>query len=156
MRKLIVSMAALTITAMAAQAQEYTVKPEIRPLMGVYVPTGEQRDLFDNAPMFGVQAALEFRPTFHLLGTFGWVPGQTKYPGDNDVQILQYDAGFELDMIRELDNSWTFKPFFGLGAGAHLSLRERQHAGPHLRGRIRCARRGAGSGAHRVTAGRTR
>ena len=103
MRKLIVTLTALAVTAMALPAQESTVKPEIRPFMGMYIPTGDQRDLFDNAAMFGVQAALEFRPTFHLLGTFGWVPGQTKYPGDNDVQILQYDIGVEWDMVRELE-----------------------------------------------------
>jgi len=122
MRKLIVTLTALAVTAMALPAQESTVKPEIRPFMGMYIPTGDQRDLFDNAAMFGVQAALEFRPTFHLLGTFGWVPGQTKYPGDNDVQILQYDIGVEWDMVRELENSWLFKPFIGIGGGARTYL----------------------------------
>ena len=62
MKKLTVMIAALAATALAAQAQEPGPKPEIRPFVGMYVPTGDQRDLFENAAMYGLQAALEFRP----------------------------------------------------------------------------------------------
>lgn len=125
MRKLTLTLAALVSTAMATSAQEPQVRPEIRPFMGMYIPTGDQRDLFDNAAMFGVQAALELRPSFHLLGTLGWVPGQAKYAVANDnVQIFQYDVGFELDMVRELGGSWLFKPFLGLGGGARTYVYE--------------------------------
>ena len=84
MKKLTVMIAVLAATALSAQAQETGIKPEIRPFVGMYVPTGDQRDLFENAAMYGLQAALEFRPTFHMLGTFGWVPGQTKYAASSD------------------------------------------------------------------------
>jgi hypothetical protein len=119
MKKLTVMIAALAATALAAQAQEPGLKPEIRPFVGMYVPTGDQRDLFENAAMYGLQAALEVRPNFHVLGTFGWVPTQTKYAAASDqAWILQYDAGMELDMVRPLGESWLWKPFLGLGAGA--------------------------------------
>lgn len=119
MRKYVASLALLAVTVTAAAAQETIVRPEIRPFVGMYVPTGTQRDLFDDAAMFGVQAALELRPSFHVLGTFGYVPGQTKYTTlRNDVEIIQYDVGVELNLVRLLGDSWLFKPFAGLGAGA--------------------------------------
>jgi hypothetical protein len=60
-----------------------------------------------------------------MLGTFGWVPGQTKYPGLNDdVQILQYDVGVEFNMVRALGAAWLFRPFVGAGAGARSYLYE--------------------------------
>ena len=119
MRKLTVVLAALAVTAVASPAQDTKPTPEIRPFLGMYIPTGDQRDLFENAAMFGVQAAMEVRPTFHLLGTFGWIPGQAKYSGfDDDVQIFQYDIGLELNMVRQVGDSWLFKPFIGVGGGA--------------------------------------
>ena len=119
MRKYFTSLVALAVMVTAAPAQETVMRPEIRPFVGMYVPTGTQRDLFDDAAMYGVQAALELRPSFHLLGTLGYVPGQTKYTTfKNDVQIIQYDVGFELNMVRPLGETWLFKPFAGLGAGA--------------------------------------
>lgn len=119
MKKFLASLVVLAATTTVASAQQPVMRPEIRPFVGVYVPTGTQRDLFDDAAMFGVQAALELRPSFHVLGTFGYVPGQTKYVAlKNDVQVFQYDLGFEMNMVRALGSSWLFKPFVGLGAGA--------------------------------------
>ncbi len=87
------------------------------------MPTGDQRDRFKDAAMYGVQAAVEVMPTFHLLGTFSWVPGQTTYAASDDkVQILQYDVGAELGLDQALGSSWEFKPFVGAGAGARTYL----------------------------------
>ena len=119
MKKLIFTLVALAATAVVTRAQEPGLKPEIRPFVGMSVPTGDQRDLFDNSAMYGVQAALELRPTFHVLGTFGWAPGQTKYAATSDqVWILQYNVGVEADLVRPMGESWLFKPFVGLGGGA--------------------------------------
>jgi hypothetical protein len=108
--------------ATALSAQSPGAIPELRPFVGMSIPTGDQRDLFDNAAMFGLQGAFEMRPNFHLLGTFGWVPGQAKYTGaDKDVQIYQYDLGLEYGLVRML-GSWEFKPFLGLGGGARTYL----------------------------------
>ena len=66
-----------------------------------------------------MQAALELRPSFHVLGTFAWVPGEAKYIGaDEDVQMFQYDVGLELNLVQPLRDAWLFKPFLGVGGGA--------------------------------------
>jgi hypothetical protein len=120
-----VALALATATvAVSASAQEPAVRPELRPFVGMYIPTGAQRDLFDDAAMFGLQGALEVKPAFHLLGAFAWTPGQSKYQAGNDVQILQYDVGMEFNLIRELGDSWLFKPFIGFGGGARSYLYE--------------------------------
>lgn len=122
MKRFIFPLVALAATSMVAPAQD-PVRPEIRPFVGMYLPTGDQRDLFKDAAMFGMQAALEVRPSFHVLGTLGWVPGQTKYAGlDDDVQIFQYDLGLEFNLVRPLGAAWLFKPFLGAGAGARTYL----------------------------------
>ena len=119
MKKILASLVVFAATTTLASAQRPELRPEIRPFAGVYLPTGTQRDLFDNAAKFGVQAALELRPSFHVLGTFGYVPGQTKYvSAKNDVQIFQYDVGVEFNMLRPIGDMWLFKPFVGAGAGA--------------------------------------
>jgi hypothetical protein len=105
--------------AMTLPAQTPMPRPEIRPFVGAYVPTGTQRELFKDATLFGVQGALELKPTVHMLGTFSWVPGHDKYPGfDENVSIFAYDVGAEFGLVRPLNEGWEFKPFIGFGAGA--------------------------------------
>jgi len=100
-------------------AQESRTAAEIRPFVGISIPTGSQRDLFNDAPVFGLQGAMELKPTLHLVGTFAWVPGQTQYVAASDnVNVFQYDVGVELGMVRELSGDWQFRPYVGLGAGA--------------------------------------
>jgi hypothetical protein len=121
MKKLLsvgVALAALTIS-WSASAQEPTVKPEIRPFMGINIPMGDQKDLFDDAVMYGLQAGFEVKPTFHLLGSFAWVPVQSKFPGaQHDAWIVQYDVGMEFNLDTELSATWSLKPFLGFGGGA--------------------------------------
>jgi hypothetical protein len=95
------------------------MKPELRPFAGVNLPTGTQRQLFTDAGMVGAQLALEIKPSFHLVGSFGWVASQNSYPvGDDNTDIFLYDVGVEFDLIQSLGGSWEFKPFIGAGAGA--------------------------------------
>ena len=76
-------------------------------------------DLFNDAPIFGLQGAVELKPTLHLVGTFGWVPGQNTYVLTRDkVNIFQYDVGLELSMVRPLSANWQFRPYVGIGGGA--------------------------------------
>lgn len=119
MRRVALVITALAVGAMALPAQTPRwFTPEVRPFVGAYVPTGTQRDLFKDAAMFGVQAAVEIRPTFHVLGSFAWVPAQNRYDvANNDVNVFQYDAGVEFDLVRPVGENWQFKPFLGLGAG---------------------------------------
>jgi hypothetical protein len=119
MRRIALAAALLVAGTTVLAAQSPKNRPEIRPFAGANIPTGNQRDLFLDAPLFGVQAALELKPTFHLLGSFGWVASQSHYPVvNNNVSIFQYDVGVEFDMVRPLGGNWEFKPFIGVGGGA--------------------------------------
>lgn len=66
-----------------------------------------------------MSAAVELKPTFHLLGSFSWTDGTNKYAVSNgNVDVFQYDAGVELGLVQPLSAGWELKPFLGLGAGA--------------------------------------
>ena len=119
MRRTIMVLAVLVTGSSTLPGQAPTWKPELRPFVGASVPTGGQRDLFKDAAMFGVQGALELRPTFHVLGTLNWVPAHNRYAGaDENVSIFAYDVGIEKGLVRPLVNGWELRPFFGVGAGA--------------------------------------
>ena len=119
MKKILIVVVALALfSATALTAQRPTVKPEIRPFAGMMIPTGELRDLFLDAPLFGVSAAVEVKPTFHALGTFAWVPAQDKYGlPQNNVNVFQYTAGAELGFVTPLAGRWELRPFAGIGVG---------------------------------------
>jgi hypothetical protein len=121
MRKLlVVALCCCAVAPLSAQAP--AIRPEVRPFVGLYTPTGAQRDLFKDAAVLGLQAALEVRPTMHLVGTFGWMESETKFGAvENDVQMLQYDIGAEIG-LRQAWGAWEFKPFVGLGGGARTYL----------------------------------
>lgn len=119
MRRTMLAVAALFVGATALSAQESGVKAEFRPFVGASVSTGTQRDLFRDAPIFGLQGAVELHPNFHLVGTFGWVPGQNEFVLTRDnVNVFQYDVGIELGLVRPLGGNWQFKPYLGIGGGA--------------------------------------
>ena len=118
MRRTVVAVAALVVGATALVAQTPKIRPEIRPFMGAIIPTGDQRDLFTDAALVGVSAAVELKPSLHLLGTFGWTPGQDKYPVALDnVDIFQYTVGAELGFVEPLAGNWELRPFIGAGGG---------------------------------------
>lgn len=130
MRRIMLAAVALVFGATALPAQETGAKAEIRPFVGASIPTGTQRDLFNDAPVFGLQGAVELKPTLHLVGTFGWVPGQNEYVLARDnVNIFQYDVGIELSMVRGLGASWQFRPYLGVGGGARTYAYEADQLG---------------------------
>jgi hypothetical protein len=118
MRKLL-TVLVLTAAASSVAAQIPTTPAlEIRPVAGAFLPTGDQHDLFKNAALLGMQIGYEMKPTLHLLGSFVWSPGQSKFlTGNNDVNVFQYDVGAELNAVYELTPSWQLKPFVGIGVG---------------------------------------
>lgn len=119
MKRTAMVIGALVAGAFVLPAQTPLFTPELRPFVGAYVPTGDQSNLFKSGTMFGVQGALEFKPTFHLLGTFSWIPAHNKYTGfDENVSIFGYDLGAEFAFVQPLGSGWELKPFAGLGAGA--------------------------------------
>jgi Outer membrane protein beta-barrel domain len=118
MNKAAVVVAALVAGATALTAQSPTIKPEIRPFAGAIIPTGDQRTLFQDAPMVGVSAAVELKPSLHVLGTFAWVAAQNKYAvAQDNVNIFQYNVGVELGFVKPLAGNWELRPFAGVGFG---------------------------------------
>lgn len=117
MRRILIA-AGLLLAGTAVSAQELPRFLELRPLVGAYVPTGQQRDWFDDAAIYGLQAALEYRPTLHFVGSFMWSPGHDNFVAiDDAVNLFQYDVGAELNLVRDLGKGWELKPFLGLGVG---------------------------------------
>jgi hypothetical protein len=114
---------ALLAAATSLKAQERDTRPEIRPFGGALMATGVQRALFQDAPLFGVQAALEVEPYFHVLGTLGWAPAQTRFVIANaGVNIFDYNTGIEVGLVQALGGRWEVKPFLGLGGGLRTYL----------------------------------
>jgi hypothetical protein len=91
MRRILLATLGVLAGAAVLSAQEPGAKLEIRPFAGVSVPTGTQRQVFNDAPIFGLQGAVELKPNFHVVGSFGWVPGQNEFVLSRDnVNIYQY------------------------------------------------------------------
>jgi hypothetical protein len=93
---------------------------EVRPFVGVYVPTGEQSNQLRAAQVAGMQLSLRAAPAFAVTGTFGWSPAEDQITRvDETLDLFQYDLGIEA-RAPELaaSTSVEFSPFMGLGAGA--------------------------------------
>ncbi|HET6797818.1 MAG TPA: outer membrane beta-barrel protein [Gemmatimonadales bacterium] len=119
MRTMLLATTALIAGATVLSAQAPRAKPEIRPFVGASIPTGGQRDFFNDAPVFGLQGAVELKPTLHLVGTFAWTPGHNDFVFTRDnVNVFEYDVGLELSMVRPLGGNWQFRPYVGVGGGA--------------------------------------
>jgi len=105
-------------SAAGAQATDRWPRPEIRPLLGVYIPEGAMRGAFEHAPMLGAQAALELSRNLHVLGSGSWTYGRSRLPlPATRVNIWQYDVGVEVNHIRRVGEELYLRPFAGLGGG---------------------------------------
>src|SRR3712207_4518494 len=89
-RTLLALGAALSLAGSAgtAGAQQRAVT-EIRPFVGAFVPTGDNRDLFKDAFLAGISAGYAVHPNVAVVGTFGWALTELKSVegiiGDNDL-----------------------------------------------------------------------
>jgi len=102
-----------------AQAQHGGLGLEVRPFVGAYIPTGDQRDFLKDAVLVGGQASWSVIPAFAITGTFGWSPSKDRITaGNQTLDIFQYDLGAELRAPSLYDAGFiTLTPFVGLGAG---------------------------------------
>ena len=115
-RKVFVLAAALMLAATQVHAE---VRPEFRPFVGAYVPTGDQADALKSAVVIGGQVGVELAEVFHVVGTLAYATPQAKVlTGDGDVHVYQYDVGVEMFRAVPVATHWTFRPFLGAGAGA--------------------------------------
>ena len=110
--------AALPVSA-SAQTTRVTPGFEVRSFAGAFVPTGDMRNDFKAATTVGAQVAHEFSEHMHLLGSIAWTHGHNKFANVNDDRtfIWQYDAGIELNLVREINDEWLFRPLVGAGVG---------------------------------------
>src|SRR5438093_7595772 len=80
-RTLSFTLVGLLVTCVVAFAdqQETRAAPEIRPMLGAYLPTGKQGNDLKSAMLAGVQVATELQSSLHLVGSFQWSPSKNKY-----------------------------------------------------------------------------
>jgi hypothetical protein len=91
---------------------------EIRPYVGAYLPTGDQRDVLKDAILVGAQASYLVIPQLAITGTLGWSPTEDRVGAGQTLDLLQYDLGAELRAPAWVQRaSWNFTPFVGLGVG---------------------------------------
>lgn len=118
MKKLSVVVAAvLAFATAAARAEEPVRRWSIAPLVGAYVPTGDQRDLLDDSLLTGLTLSYDVHPNVAVVGSFLWAPTQTSGLGD-DLDLFQYDLGVQGQYPIALAANLTLKPFVGVGVGA--------------------------------------
>jgi hypothetical protein len=102
----------------AAQAQS-SIGVELRPFVGAFIPTGDQRDFLKDAVLVGGQASWRVIPALALTGTFAWSPSKDRISaGNQTLDIYQYDVGAELRKPSGFDTGFgELTPFVGLGLG---------------------------------------
>jgi len=113
------SLVVLGLVPVVASAQ---VHSEVRPFVGMFLPTGDQRDTFKDAVLTGGQLALEAADVVHFVGTFAFSSSDFRsgIRTSGHMHIYQADVGGELFRDVALNDAWRFRPFVGLGAGARI------------------------------------
>ena len=121
--------AALSLTTIAG-AQQASGNLEIRPFVGAFVPTGDNRKIFDDAFLAGLSGAYRVRENVALVATLGWAASKVKgelpagFSKDN-LDIYSYDVGVQFSRAFGATHAWRFMPLVGLGAGGRTyNLRE--------------------------------
>jgi hypothetical protein len=110
-RILIVSVLAIAALGVMSPASATGI-PEVRPFVGAFIPTGDQRDVMNDQLFMGLQGGAELAKRLHLLGTLAWAPR-----GDNKVMTYNYDAGVETFRPFPMGEKWEIRPFLGAGLG---------------------------------------
>ena len=109
---------ALTLATLSQAQAPSRPSVELRPVVGAYVPTGDQRDVFKDALLLGVQGGIQVTRRFHVVGNLAWIDGKGLFPAaDRSVRTYQYDAGVEYNGYRESIAGWVTGPFIGVGVG---------------------------------------
>lgn len=101
-----------------AGAQTPFARPELRPSVGIYVPTGSHNGLLERGPVLGGQVALELRPSLHAVFGFGWVATEQRQVGDaKRIEMAQFDLGAEWLRHEREGRPRRVSPFLGTGVG---------------------------------------
>lgn len=107
----------LTFAGGALSAQGPASAPiTLRPFVGAYIPTGDQRDFLKDAVLVGTQASWIATDQLALTGSFAWTPSKDKITaGNQTLDAFQYDLGLELRS--EQTNVGFVSPFVAGGLG---------------------------------------
>ena len=116
----VATLVALAATPAFAQEQPGARKFVIAPEVGVFIPTGDQRDTVDTAFLTGLTLSYEVHPHVALVGSFAWAAtqGPEGHALDDDLDLFQYDLGVQAQYPFAVGNGFTLKPFVGAGLGA--------------------------------------
>jgi hypothetical protein len=101
-----------------AEAQSSS-RLEVRPFVGAYLPTGDQRDLLSDAVTAGLQGGYAITDHLSLVATLGVAAtGDKRIPYSEDLDLFSYDIGAELTQSFAIgQRGMTLAPFLGFGAG---------------------------------------
>ena len=113
------ALAVFVLAAASGNAQAPASRVEVRPFVGAFIPTGDQRDLLRDAVLAGAQASYRIIPQLAITGTLGWSPNKDRLtPGDQSLDVFHYDLGIEGRVASwSRGTMWAFTPFAGLGLG---------------------------------------
>ena len=102
--------------AVAAHAQQY--KYEIRLDGGAWLPTGRIADDLKYAGTVGAAAVWNYAHEWSAVASAMWTPSEDKSPsGGMQVNVYQYDVGFEWATKTSEIARWDVKPYLGAGIG---------------------------------------
>lgn len=119
----LIAVCALAATPRARAQQSETVGAvEVRPLVGMFVPTGVMRNDFRDAALYGLQGGLEVNSNLHLLLNGFYSRNNTHFRtlSARQADLWQFDAGAEFNLIRPMGRAWFFRPFAGAGLGFRM------------------------------------
>jgi hypothetical protein len=125
-RVLVITAAVLALASPGARADEAPGRFDVAPFVGAYIPTGDQRDLLDDAVSVGLTASYDVHRYLAVVGGFSWTPTQAKGLAVNDdLDLFQYDVGLEGHYPFAFGGGVTVQPFLAVGGGARTySLRD--------------------------------
>ena len=114
----LLALAAFTALSAFGTRAEAQKSFAIRPNVGVFVPTGDQRDLLEDAFLVGIQGSYDLTPSFALIGSFGWAPSKDLTLAKEKVDLFQYDLGIEGRLPNLTPSAGiSTRPYAALGAG---------------------------------------
>lgn len=106
----------LASVKLIAQDSPGAARGAIRPFVGAYIPTGDQRDFLKDAVLVGAQASWNATDNLALTTSFGWAPSTDKITaGDQKIDAFQYDLG--LEARSSALRLGGVSPFIGAGVG---------------------------------------
>ncbi len=129
---LIAATIVMAAPAGAQQAMRSPIPPLwFRPLLGAFVPTGQQRNLLDSSILTGAQLQWNLTPRWALTGTYAWTPSHNRtttqpsnplFMGDQaPVNVRQWNAGVQAYLAdvhhTQQTGDWYVRPFLGAGLG---------------------------------------